>query len=82
MAIVKVRERRDPSPAGQSYRAQFEASNRTLRTLGLSAKAIDYCRRRARLTRRLPHEVAAEFVEGAILQISVMETIKDISGGV
>lgn len=83
MGTVKTtRERRDTSPAGQWNRGQFEASIRTLRTLGLSGRAIEHFRRQARIRRQLPHELLVEFVEGAMLEISVIDMVSRLSGGV
>jgi hypothetical protein len=58
-------ERRDTSAAGNRSRAQFDASATLLRDLGLSAHAVEYIKRRARMTRRLPHELLVEIVEAA-----------------
>ena len=62
-------ERRDTSPAGAWHRKQFETSVQILRLLRLSARSLEYCKRRARATRRLPHELVAEIVEDAILDV-------------
>lgn len=59
------RERRDTSVGGVWNRNQFEASVSTLRSLGLSPRAVDHFRLLARATRRLPHELALEILEEA-----------------
>lgn len=59
------RERRDTSAGGVWNRKQFEASVNTLRSLGLSSRALDHFRVLARATRRLPHELALEILEEA-----------------
>ncbi len=81
-AVKTVRERRDTSPAGQWNRAQFEASVRTLRELGLSARTIEHLRRQARIRGQLPHELLVELVEGAMLQFSVIDVVSRVSGGI
>jgi hypothetical protein len=60
------RERRDTSPAGKWNRGQFETSVKLLRVIGLSARALEYCKQRARDTNRLPHELVVEMFEEAI----------------
>jgi len=65
--VKQPNERRNTSPVGTWNRAQFETSARVLRAPGLSVRATDYFRRRARLTRQLPHELLVEFVEEAVL---------------
>jgi len=75
-------ERRDISPVGKRNRAQFEASVQLLHDLGLSPRATEYFKRRARRTRQLPHELLVEFVEEALLQLAVAETTSRLSGGV
>jgi hypothetical protein len=62
------REKRDMSPAGVWNRANFEASLTLLRKMGLSERVLDYCRNRARVTARLPHEELWDMVEGALPQ--------------
>lgn len=59
-------ERRDTSPAGLWNRAQFDASLKVLRDIGLSARALEYFARRGRRTGRLPHELVAEFLDEAL----------------
>lgn len=61
-----LHERRDTSPAGLWNRAQFDASLNVLRQIQLSPRAIEYFARRARRTGRLPHELAAEFIDEAL----------------
>jgi hypothetical protein len=61
------RERRDISPAGKWNRGQFETSLKVLRVIGLSARALEFCQRRARETQRLPHEIVVEMFEEAIV---------------
>ncbi|HLW48358.1 MAG TPA: hypothetical protein VKW09_11395 [bacterium] len=61
------RERRDTSPAGKWNRGQFETSVKLLRVIGLSARALEYCERRARETQRLPHEIVTEMFEEAVV---------------
>jgi hypothetical protein len=61
------RERRDTSPAGRWNRGQFEKSIELLRVIGLSPRALEYCRRRARETRRLPHQIVAQMIQEAIV---------------
>ncbi|HLW47673.1 MAG TPA: hypothetical protein VKW09_07890 [bacterium] len=61
------RERRDTSPAGTWNRAQFEESLKLLRVIGLSARAMEHCQRKARETQLLPHEVLREIFEHAVL---------------
>ena len=56
-------ERRDTSVGGVWNRKQFEASVSTLRSLGLSPRALEHFRLLARATRRLPHELALEILE-------------------
>ncbi len=62
-------ERRDTGPVGAWHRKQFETSIQILRLLRLSARSVEYCKRRARATGQLPHELAAEIVEEAILDV-------------
>jgi hypothetical protein len=59
-------EKRDMSPAGVWNRAKFEASLTLLRKMGISQRALDYCRNRARVTGRLPHEELWEIVEATL----------------
>lgn len=59
-------ERRDTSAVGLWNRMQFETSLEILRLLGLSVTGVEHCRRLARKTGRLPHELVAEIVEEAI----------------
>ena len=64
MADVRSRqEQRDRSLPGTWNRAQFESSLDMLRTLSLPMSAIEYCRRRARETGRLPHEFVTEIID-------------------
>jgi hypothetical protein len=77
-----MRERRDTTPAGQKHRARFEASVGILRSLGLSPQTIEYLRRHARVTRRLPHELVVDVVEGTIHRLAVIEAAKNLSRGV
>ncbi|GEM_PF-1587074 len=58
-------ERRDTSPAGLARRARFEASLALLRSLGLSPRAVEHYRQRARETHRLPHELVRDVAEAA-----------------
>jgi hypothetical protein len=60
------RERRDTSPAGKWNRGQFETSVKLLRVIGLSPRALEYCRQRGRDTGRLPHEIVVEMFEEAL----------------
>jgi hypothetical protein len=59
-------ERRNTSAVGKLSRAQFDDSATLLHHLGLSAEAVDHIKRRARIARRLPHELLIEIVEEAI----------------
>ena len=56
-------ERRDTSPEGVAGRNRFEQSLVLLRALGLSPDAIEYYRRRAGETGRLPHELVRDLAE-------------------
>lgn len=60
------KERRDTSVLGQWSRTRFEASVHLLRALGLSVRATEYFKHRARDTRQLPHELLAEVVEATL----------------
>lgn len=62
-------ERRDTSAVGVWNRKKFETSVEVLRLLGLSPRSVEHCRRLARKTGRLPHELVAEIVEEAILDV-------------
>ena len=70
MSSMKSQERRNTSAVDLWNRAQVDASVRVRRMLGLSARATEYRKRRARLTRRLPHDLLVETVEEAILDTS------------
>jgi hypothetical protein len=59
-------ERRDASAVGKLNRAQFDASATLLHHLGLSADAVAHIERRARIARRLPHELLVEIVDAAV----------------
>lgn len=65
-------ERRDTSPAGVWNRAQFEMSLGVLRMAGFSPEIVEYFRRRARETGRLPHELWVEIVEDALYRIGAL----------
>ena len=64
--VGSPQQKRDMSPAGVWNRAKFEASLTLLRKMGLSQRVLDYCRNRARVTGRLPHEELWDMVEGAL----------------
>ena len=57
------KDRRSASGAGKWNRKQFAESLDLLRSLRLPTSVIDYCRRRARETGRLPDEFLPEIVE-------------------
>ena len=57
------KDRRSTSGAGKWNRKQFAESLDLLRSLHLPTSVIDYCRRRARETGRLPDEFLPEIVE-------------------
>lgn len=61
-------ERRDKSLAGAWNRAQFNISLKSVNAFGFSTHVVEYCRERARMTGRLPHELVIELVEEAILR--------------
>lgn len=56
-------DRRSTSGAGTWNRKQFAQSLDMLRSLNLPTSAIEYCRRRARETGRLPDEFLPEIVD-------------------
>lgn len=56
-------DRRSTSGAGKWNRKQFAASLDLLRSLNLPTSVIEYCRRRARETGRLPDEFLPEIVD-------------------
>lgn len=66
MGTLVRKERRDTSTLGHWNRARFDASVHLLRALGVSVRATEYFKHRARDTRQLPHELLAEFVEATL----------------
>jgi len=70
-AVLTV-ERRDASSRGVSRRKRFDDSIALLRTLGLSSGAVDYYRRAARKTRKLPHELVCDIAESAAEHAGVL----------
>ena len=56
-------ERRDTSPFGVLNRVEIDGSLRKLRDLGLSTRAVEYFRRRARETGRPPFVLMLETIE-------------------
>lgn len=65
-------ERRDMSFAGAWNRAQFEMSLGVLRMAGFSPEIVQYFRRRARETGRLPHDLWVEIVEDVLRRSGVL----------
>lgn len=72
MSDTRPLQRRDRSIAGAWNRAQFELSLKSIGTFGFSPSVMEHCRKRARATERLPHEIVIEIVETAILHTSAM----------
>jgi hypothetical protein len=59
-------ERRDASIPGKWQRTQFEFSSKQIAAFGFSEQVVEYCRQRARETKRLPHEILIDMVETAV----------------
>jgi hypothetical protein len=59
-------ERREASIPGKWQRTQFEFSSKQIAAFGFSEQVVEYCRERARDTKRLPHEILIDMVEIAV----------------